>query len=1527
MRTTRDVFITTRASGRRMPTVRVFGLLSLVLLLIGAAVVPATTASAAGGAPAVSTAVDPDNGFPLWYEDSGGTRLEPCLNAADANCVVLADAGFVPANPLVFPSNFPSEFFYVVADSTKIATVGCSGGIKPGNVFMRAALEGAFANGAPVPGQQMTFGRVRISATGLCSGGSYVATTPFGQVSFSTDANGNLARTAGTTDIGCVPVGTTACDFKLALNSQVAKSFLRWDPAVAPTAPAGYLGDAVTAHRIVGATYTVPGELTPANYFRLTGTKLNNPLTTNTFTVSGKIAGPLSAAPSRVDFGGVDAGATSAPKTVTVTNVSANPITPSAATITGANQAAFSIANDGCTGVSLARDATCQVSVAFAPTAAGSQAAALQVPYAGIRSPLSVSLAGVGTSSSQAPVASAAPTAIAFGDQRVRVPSDSHQVTVTNSGTAPLSVTTVAVQGPDAAMFSTTFDTCSGKVVAVGATCRVDVDFNPQAVGADSADLVVSSNDAASPLHVALTGTGFGGVAAVSPTVDASNHFPDWYQDERGVRLGQCTNAADPNCIVLAGGNYPGTGPATFPDLFPDEFFYTVTDSDVMSTPGCGASPPGKALFRAAVEGAFAGGGVVDGDQITFGRIRFSVTSGLCPGQEYTFVHPYGTYTFTADSAGGVKRAVATDDVGCLAAGNGVPCDYSQALASRVLGGFLRWDPAVAPAAPAGYVGDGATLHKIVGAPYTRPGDTAPANSVRLYHGADLVTQTDMFTAMGRLAGPLVADPPIGDFGSVAQGSTATRTATLRNDGSTPLTVNTLAMTGTGAADFTIASGTDTCSTTELAPAASCTVDVSFTPSAVGNRNAALRVTHTGLNSPFDVALHGVGEAAGGLAALSTDVGSLGFEQLLVGRHSVTQDVTVSNLGGSAPLTLDAPTLNGADAGDFTVSGTTCDVSVPVGATCTVTVGFTPTAAGVRTAALHLSAPSSDPATLDVALSGRGFSGTSAVSTTSGGAGFPQWYQDANGVRLALCDDPADPGCIVLGGDGYDPTQPISFPTNYPPELFYALADSSIVTTPGCDGSAPGTAQLRLALEGAFASPTAAPGQQITFGRIRFSATGGLCPNTAYTIRTPYGDIDATTNATGGVARAAGTTDVGSGNFTDALAAPNFNGFLRWAPGVGRAAPAGHLGDGISFHSVVGGTNIVAGKPVNSFEIVDSGGTSVAKTDQFLVSGKLASGISGDTTAAFGDHNLGTTTGKTLTYTNLGIDPVTVGSVAVVGPNASQFVVAAGGTCAGAVLARDAVCTVNVNFAPTTAGDSTASLELRAADGTALATTTLTGHGVAVAAPPRATVTPASLTFGAQRVTTSASQTFTVTNTGGVPLTVASPGITGPAAGAYSASLAAGCASVPVNGGCQVTVTFAPTAAGSATATLTVNSNDPAAVKPTVALTGTGTSSVITLKNATLALGQVKVRATATKTMNVTNSGTAPLNITSLTNTDPAHFTVALGTCTAAVAPGRTCAISVTLLAQTVVGSYATTVGFVSDATNKPTLAVTATVR
>src|SRR3954452_24329429 len=183
----------TERSGSRAPRRRPV-ILALVVLLLGGvlAALPLASSSAATAPPTVSSGTDPANGFPLWYQDNTGTRVASCLDPADANCIVAGDAGFDPAKPTVFPTNFPSEFFYLNAQSDRLATPGCKGA-KAGRISILSNLEGAFANGAPKFGDQMVFGRVRLILTGgLCPKATYQVTAPYGSFSFTTDTNGGL---------------------------------------------------------------------------------------------------------------------------------------------------------------------------------------------------------------------------------------------------------------------------------------------------------------------------------------------------------------------------------------------------------------------------------------------------------------------------------------------------------------------------------------------------------------------------------------------------------------------------------------------------------------------------------------------------------------------------------------------------------------------------------------------------------------------------------------------------------------------------------------------------------------------------------------------------------------------------------------------------------------------------------------------------------------------------------------------------------------------------------------------------------------------------------------------------------------------------------------------------------------------------------------------------------------------------------------------------------------------------------------
>ena len=229
---------------------------------------------------------DPDNGFPTWYKDSNNLNVGLCLDLNNPFCA-LAGAG-VPdeTQPVSFPDNFPDETFYQLANSTIDLPNGTT-------AVLDDNLEGAFANGPVVPGDQVVFGRVRIRIT-TPSTGHYVITHPYGVDEFD-------VTTLGTRNINFVEdVGIGAPgDFTGALGSRI-NPFLRWDTGLV-TGPDGasYLGDGATPHAITGSDLAT-------NFFRIDGPDIGGPgintIQTNLFTMQGRVATNNGVAPTAVTY-------------------------------------------------------------------------------------------------------------------------------------------------------------------------------------------------------------------------------------------------------------------------------------------------------------------------------------------------------------------------------------------------------------------------------------------------------------------------------------------------------------------------------------------------------------------------------------------------------------------------------------------------------------------------------------------------------------------------------------------------------------------------------------------------------------------------------------------------------------------------------------------------------------------------------------------------------------------------------------------------------------------------------------------------------------------------------------------------------------------------------------------------------------------------------------------------------------------------------------------------------------------------
>jgi hypothetical protein len=213
--------------------------------------------------------------------------------------------------------------------------------------------------------------------------------------------------------------------------------------------------------------------------------------------------------PSTLSFGNQTLNTTSTPALpVTLKNTGTGPLTINAIvasgdfaeTSTGANACPINPAT-------LAAGATCTINVTFTPTALGTRTGTLAVTDNAVGSPQTVPLTGTGVA---APSAALMPTSLTFSGQMLTTTSAAQPVTLKNTGTGPLTISTIAASG-DFAETSTGANACpiNPATLAAGATCTISVTFAPTAVGARSGTLTVTDNASGSPQTVALTGTGW----------------------------------------------------------------------------------------------------------------------------------------------------------------------------------------------------------------------------------------------------------------------------------------------------------------------------------------------------------------------------------------------------------------------------------------------------------------------------------------------------------------------------------------------------------------------------------------------------------------------------------------------------------------------------------------------------------------------------------------------------------------------------------------------------------------------------------------------------------------------------------------------------------------------------------------------------------------------------------------------------------------------------------------------------------
>lgn len=213
--------------------------------------------------------INPENGFPSWYEDSNGLRLTMCLDLQGMCDVALPD----PSAPISFPDNFPDEAVWWSGEAELAVGNG-------GDARLVMAVEGIFLNGLPAEGEQQAMNMLLIRADELTPNATYTFTHPYGSEVLTADGEGEIDFLD---EVICAVDAQTSCDFGVALSGPI-DPFLTWSGAPAP--PEGYVGNPFVLHQVTGSPLNT-------NFFRIQGPNVGGTgvsmVQTNLFGIQGRL--------------------------------------------------------------------------------------------------------------------------------------------------------------------------------------------------------------------------------------------------------------------------------------------------------------------------------------------------------------------------------------------------------------------------------------------------------------------------------------------------------------------------------------------------------------------------------------------------------------------------------------------------------------------------------------------------------------------------------------------------------------------------------------------------------------------------------------------------------------------------------------------------------------------------------------------------------------------------------------------------------------------------------------------------------------------------------------------------------------------------------------------------------------------------------------------------------------------------------------------------------------------------------------
>lgn len=711
-------------------------------------------------------------------------------------------------------------------------------------------------------------------------------------------------------------------------------------------------------------------------------------------------------------------------------------------------------------------------------------------------------------------------------------------------------------------------------------------------------------------------------------------------------------------------------------------------------------------------------------------------------------------------------------------------------------------------------------------------------------------------------------------FGNVTVGTaSAAQTVTLKNTGMANLTLTTISVGGINAADF---SKSGTCANGGVVAAnATCTITVSFTPSAVGARTGSVAIIS---NAPAaNIALSGLG-AAVAIPQVSLTPTSVAFGNQTINTTSAAKMVTLTNSGGAA-LNIS----NIAATGEFAQSNT-CGASLGAGLSCTINVTFTPTTVASKTGSITITnnAPGSPHA---MALTGSGVAAASPVvgplpaslpfanvqiNTTS--AAQTVTVSNTGNAALvlstvAVTGEFAKSGGTCANGTSVPAAANCTILVTFKPTA--AGARTGMLTISDNAGGSPRT--IVLSGTGTAATP---PTATLSPAKLSF---GSRAINT-----TSATQMVTLKNTSASAVLSISSMTIGGTHSTD---------FAKTSTCGATLAAGASCTISVTFKPTVAAVRMaslsVASNSSALATALEGTGVAVAAPDAALSAKTLA----------FGQQTVGVkSSAKTVTLSNNGNATLHIASIAASGDFAQT-------NACGTQLNAGANCVISVMFTPSATGTRSGSLSVSSDAIGSPDMVTLSGIGV-TATTPQLILSPASLTFADQIIgSQSAAQVLTVKNTGSGVMQLTSIVIAGTQKSDFSQTNGCG-TSLAAGATCTVNVSFKPTAAGSRSASVDILSNAgdgtdsvPLTGKGITPAAGTPILSIpaVSLEFETTETGQVSAQLEIT----LKNVGTADLKLGKIAVKQGDNFTIMTNSCQAALAPNQSCSIKVAFQPKT----------------------------